>query len=171
MLPSMKLARIDLESPIGPIEAYCSATAVVGLGFADKADHERSWLERRFGGLEAEKVEDALGLRTALARYFDGDIRALDDLPADGGGTPFQREVWAALRTIKAGETTTYGDLAKKLGREGAQRAVGAANGANPVSLIVPCHRVIGHANKLTGYGGGIDRKHWLLRHEGALLC
>jgi len=167
----MKLARIDFESPIGPIEAYCTKDAVVGLAFSDKAEHERSWLERRFDGVEAERVTDALGVHKALARYFDGDIHALDDLPADGGGTAFQREVWSALRTIRPGETTTYGALALRLRREGAQRAVGAANGANPVSLIVPCHRVIGHANKLTGYGGGLDRKHWLLRHEGALLC
>ncbi len=167
----MKLARVDFSSPIGPIEAYCSNDAVVGLGFSDKAERERSWLERRFDGLDAEPVKDALGLHKALKRYFDGDIHALEELPADGGGTPFQREVWVALRSIKPGETTTYGELAKKLRREGAQRAVGAANGANPISLIVPCHRVIGHANKLTGYGGGLERKHWLLRHEGALLC
>lgn len=167
----MKLKRVDIESPIGPIEVYCSETAVVGLGFSDKAEHERSWLERRFGSLEAVPAKDALGVGSALRRYFDGDIQALASLPADGGGTPFQREVWAALREIKPGETTTYGALAKKLGREGAQRAVGAANGANPIGIIVPCHRVIGYGSRLTGYGGGLDRKHWLLRHEGALLC
>lgn len=167
----MKLARIDFASPIGDIEAYCSKDAVVGLGFSDRAERERSWLERRFDGLDAEPVKDALGLYMALKRYFDGDIHALEALSADGGGTPFQREIWTALRTIKPGETATYGELAKRLRREGAQRAVGAANGANPISLIVPCHRVIGHANKLTGYGGGLERKHWLLRHEGALLC
>lgn len=166
----MKLKRIDFESPIGPIEIYCSNTAVVGLGFSDKAEHERSWLERRFGGLDAESVKDALGVKDALKRYFGGKIDALEDMPSDGGGTPFQREVWSALRKIKPGETTTYGALAKKLGREGAQRAVGAANGANPIGIIVPCHRVIGYGSRLTGYGGGLDRKHWLLRHEGALL-
>ena len=85
-------------------------------------------------------------------------------------GTAFQREVWAALRTIPTGETTTYGRLASQLGRPKAMRAVGMANGANPISIIVPCHRVIGANASLTGYGGGLERKRWLLRHEGALL-
>ncbi len=164
----MKLARIDFSSPLGALQVYCSTEAVTGLLFVER---DRTKLERNFGAFEAEPVEEALGVRGALQRYFEGDIGALENLPAEGAGTPFQREVWAALRTIRPGETTTYGALAKKLGREGAQRAVGAANGANPIGLIVPCHRVIGHANKLTGYGGGLDRKHWLLRHEGALLC
>lgn len=164
----MKLARIDLDSPIGAIQVYCTHDAVAGLLFVER---DRTEIERQFGALEIEPVDEALGVRRALERYFGGDIQALEDVPAAAlHGTTFQREVWASLREIKPGETTTYGALAKQLGREGAQRAVGAANGANPIGLIVPCHRVIGSANKLTGYGGGLDRKHWLLRHEGALL-
>ncbi|MEZ5922845.1 MAG: methylated-DNA--[protein]-cysteine S-methyltransferase [Hyphomicrobiaceae bacterium] len=164
----MRLGRIEFKSPIGALQVYCSDVAVVGLLFVER---DRTSIERHFGSFQVEPVEEALGVRRALERYFGGDIHALEDLPAEGLGTPFQREVWAALRNIRPGETTTYGALAKMLGRDGAQRAVGAANGANPIGIIVPCHRVIGSANKLTGYGGGLDRKHWLLKHEGALLC
>lgn len=164
----MKLARIDMASPIGDLQIYCTDSAVAGLLFVER---DRTEIEREFDAIEVETVDEALGVRCALERYFAGEIQALEDVPASAlHGTAFQREVWSALREIKPGETTTYGALAKRLGREGAQRAVGAANGANPIGLIVPCHRVIGHANKLTGYGGGLDRKHWLLRHEGALL-
>jgi methylated-DNA-[protein]-cysteine S-methyltransferase len=85
-------------------------------------------------------------------------------------GTSFQRSVWAALRTIRCGETTSYGRLAAMLGRPKAMRAVGMANGSNPVSIIVPCHRVIGADSSLTGYGGGVERKRWLLQHEGAVF-
>jgi methylated-DNA-[protein]-cysteine S-methyltransferase len=85
-------------------------------------------------------------------------------------GTPFQREVWAALRTIPAGKTVSYGELAEQLGRPKSVRAVGLANGSNPVGVVVPCHRVIGADASLTGYGGGLERKHWLLQHEGAEL-
>jgi methylated-DNA-[protein]-cysteine S-methyltransferase len=106
--------------------------------------------------------------RHALEAYYDGALTAIEALPVKTGGTPFQREVWAALRTIPTGQTTTYGTLAARLGRPKAMRAVGMANGANPISIIVPCHRVIGANSTLTGYGGGLDRKRWLLRHEGA---
>ena len=98
-----------------------------------------------------------------------GRSEAIDSLPVKTGGTEFQRAVWAALRTIRTGTTTTYGRLAVRLGQPKAMRAVGMANGANPIGIIVPCHRVIGANATLTGYGGGIERKRWLLRHEGAL--
>ncbi len=87
------------------------------------------------------------------------------------GGTDFQRRVWAALREIPSGTTRTYGDIAAELGEPGAARAVGLANGANPVAIVVPCHRVIGSAGALTGFGGGLERKRWLLEHEGVLLA
>jgi methylated-DNA-[protein]-cysteine S-methyltransferase len=103
-----------------------------------------------------------------LRAFFAGDVRAIDDIPVATGGTPFQKAVWAALREIPAGETWSYARLAKRIGRPSAVRAVGAANGANPVGVVVPCHRVIGAGGALTGYGGGMDRKAWLLRHEGA---
>lgn len=106
--------------------------------------------------------------RHAMEAYFAGDIAAIGNLPVETGGTAFQREVWAALRRIPAGETMSYGRLAATIGRPKAVRAVGLANGANPVGIVVPCHRVIGANAALTGYGGGLERKRWLLAHEGA---
>ena len=103
-----------------------------------------------------------------LNAYVEGDVGAIDDIETETTGTPFQREVWAALRDIPAGETWSYGRLAARIGRPAAVRAVGLANGANPIGVVVPCHRVIGADGTLTGYGGGVERKRWLLRHEGA---
>jgi methylated-DNA-[protein]-cysteine S-methyltransferase len=107
----------------------------------------------------------------SLDRYFQGDLAAIDSLPVKTAGTPFQREVWRALRTIPCGTTTTYAKLAQQIGRPKSCRAVGLANGSNPVGVVVPCHRVIGSNGALTGYGAGIERKSWLLKHEaGAAL-
>lgn len=108
-------------------------------------------------------------VRRALRRYFDGDLDALADVQVATGGTAFQRRVWSALRDIPAGTTTTYGALARTIGSPNAVRAVGLANGANPIGIVVPCHRVIGASGALTGYAGGIARKRWLLSHERAL--
>jgi methylated-DNA-[protein]-cysteine S-methyltransferase len=106
------------------------------------------------------------GLTAALRAYFAGDLGAIDGLPVATGGTDFQRAVWAALREIPCGETRSYGELAQRIGHPTAVRAVGLANGANPVAVVVPCHRVIGADGSLTGYGAGIERKRWLLAHE-----
>jgi methylated-DNA-[protein]-cysteine S-methyltransferase len=102
----------------------------------------------------------------ALAAYFDGDVLAVDGLPTRTNGSEFQHKVWQALRTIPAGRSVSYGALAAQIGRPGASRAVGLANGANPIAIVVPCHRVIGADASLTGYGGGVERKRWLLAHE-----
>ena len=104
--------------------------------------------------------------RDVLRRYFDGDITAIDEVAVATGGTSFQRDVWAALRRVPAGQTTSYGALAARIERPRAVRAVGHANGSNPIGIIVPCHRVIGASGQLTGYAGGIERKRWLLEHE-----
>lgn len=109
-------------------------------------------------------------IREPLEAYFAGVLDSIDSIPVATGGTPFQREVWAALRRIPAGDTATYGEQARRIGRPAAVRAVGLANGANPVGLVVPCHRVIGANAALTGYGGGLARKRWLLEHEGVRL-
>lgn len=101
--------------------------------------------------------------------WFAGDLNILNTLPTATMGTPFQREVWQALRSIPCGQVLSYGQLAAQLGRPKASRAVGAANGANPISIVVPCHRVIGRDGSMTGYAGGVARKEWLLRHEGYL--
>jgi methylated-DNA-[protein]-cysteine S-methyltransferase len=108
------------------------------------------------------------GVKRLLRRYFEGDVGCLGAVEWRTGGTPFQRGVWTGLTKIMPGETLSYGALAAKLGCPKAVRAVGTANGSNPISVVVPCHRVIGADGTLTGYGGGLERKRWLLHHEGA---
>jgi len=109
------------------------------------------------------------GLPDAMQRYFTGELDVIDQLPVMTAGTEFQRSVWQQLRQIPCGEIITYGELAKRIGRPTASRAVGMANGSNPISIVVPCHRVIGSQGALTGYAGGVQRKQWLLKHEGYL--
>jgi methylated-DNA-[protein]-cysteine S-methyltransferase len=142
----------------------------------DWEDHEarmRRLLHLHYGaGVTLVKAAPAISrARAAIEAYFAGELSATGALPVHTGGTVFQREVWAALRAIPLGETTTYGRLAATIGRPNAVRAVGLANGANPVAIVVPCHRVIGSNASLTGYGGGLERKRWLLEHEGAHLA
>ncbi|MCG8707780.1 methylated-DNA--[protein]-cysteine S-methyltransferase [Brenneria sp. 4F2] len=107
------------------------------------------------------------GLTDSLQRYFAGDLNAINALAVVFAGTVFQQRVWQTLREIPCGETISYGELALRLGNPAASRAVGMANGSNPISIVVPCHRVIGANGALTGYAGGIYRKQWLLSHEG----
>ena len=160
---------LRVDSPIGPIECLFDEDALVALDFEDCAARSRAQLERRLGPVELAANGDRLGIAERLRRYFGGALNAIDDIPVQAGGTSFQQQVWTRLRSIPAGTTTTYGALADALGRPQAQRAVGAANGANPVSIVVPCHRLVGTGERLTGYGGGLERKRWLLRHEGAM--
>lgn len=122
------------------------------------------------GGYSLRKARTPASIRERVEAYFDGRLDAIDAIEVRTGGTAFQQQVWRALRAIGAGQTETYGALAARIGALKAVRAVGAANGANPVGVIVPCHRVIGADGSLTGYGGGIERKRWLLQHEGAAL-
>jgi methylated-DNA-[protein]-cysteine S-methyltransferase len=140
------------------------------LDWDDHMDRLHRLLGRHYGiGLYRLTVGAAPpDLRSRLDAYFAGEIAAIDDIRVETGGTAFQRQVWAALRQIPAGQTASYGRQAQAIGKPAAVRAVGLANGANPVGLVVPCHRVIGADGSLTGYGGGIERKRWLLRHEGA---
>ena len=139
----------------------------------DWEDHEgrmHQLLRRQFGTVRLDVKDGVSPARRAVESYFEGVLAAIEALPVRSAGTPFQREVWAALRSIPAGETMSYGGLAVRLGRPKAMRAVGMANGSNSIGVIVPCHRVIGADLSLTGYGGGIERKRWLLRHEGAVF-
>jgi methylated-DNA-[protein]-cysteine S-methyltransferase len=143
------------------------------LRVLDWEDHEarmHRFLRLYYGdnNVRLEARHSASRVREALEAYLAGDLQAIDTVPVKTGGTPFQREVWAALRTIPAGRTVSYGALAAQLNRPNAMRAVGVANGANPICVVVPCHRVIGADGSLTGYGGGLERKRWLLQHEGA---
>jgi len=163
---TFELARFT--SPIGEIVFAVRDGQVCALGFSEQVPRKRTFLERRFGRVEFHEVADPAGVVTRLRQYFAGDANALAAIAVDTGGTPFQQRVWEELRRIPAGQTVSYADLATKIGAPTAVRAVGAANGSNPVALIVPCHRVIGSNGQLTGYGGGIDRKRWLLAHESA---
>lgn len=138
--------------------------------FAEDEASIRHYLRLQVGekGFTLESAHNPHRFTEAIARYFAGELAVIDALPVETGGTPFQREVWRALREIPCGSTTSFGELAERIGRPTAVRAVGMANGANPVSIVVPCHRVIGADGSLTGYGGGLKRKRWLLDHESS---
>ena len=159
----------ETTSPIGRILFFSDGEAVCALEFAGYEKRTLAFLERRFGAFEYRRNSDPLKLGARLREYFDGNLHAFDATPVNAGGSPFQQRVWTALRTIPAGQTWSYGQLAARLGKPQAARAVGHANSLNPVAIIVPCHRVIGASSKLTGYAGGLERKRWLLEHEGAL--
>jgi len=164
------LGRSRVATPAGSIVLVERGRALVALVFEDHWKGMSDELARRFGTFTFKEDLRTESAASALRRYFAGDLRALDSIEVDTGGTPFQQEVWRALRRIPAGSTWSYARLAREIGRPSATRAVAAANGANPVSIVVPCHRVVGSDGSLTGYGGGLSRKRWLLVHEGALL-
>jgi methylated-DNA-[protein]-cysteine S-methyltransferase len=160
-----------LPSPIGTILLVCDDDAIRALDFADYEPRMKQILRRHFGEVELAEGKAPRRIADAVRAYFAGRIDAIDQLPTATGGTEFQRGVWAALRRIPAGATWSYGALAAHIGKPLARRAVGLANGSNPISIVVPCHRVIGADGSLTGYGGGMERKRWLLRHEGAAFA
>ncbi len=160
-----------LATPIG--EAILVTDEGGCLRVFDWTDHEprmRVLLRRQYGALEPAEGAAPNATRHAVEAYFAGDLATLGAIPWETAGTPFQHAVWMALTAIPAGSTLSYGRLAAKLGMPKAVRAVGLANGANPISVVVPCHRVIGANGSLTGYGGGLERKRWLLEHERAAL-
>lgn len=151
------MKELIIDSPLGNLQIVVSKNGIQNLSFSDIP-------------VSAQPANNLLA-KTAqqLKEYFSGERTAFD-LPLVPEGTEFQQRVWQALREIPFGQTITYGQLSKKLGDPDAVRAVGTANGKNPIAIIIPCHRVIGSDQKLTGYAGGIERKRWLLQHEGALL-
>ncbi|HXV76330.1 MAG TPA: methylated-DNA--[protein]-cysteine S-methyltransferase, partial [Candidatus Polarisedimenticolaceae bacterium] len=155
-------------SPIGELVVVTRGGVVCAIAFGRRYDGLERGLERRFARIDWSDAPADGAATTALGRYFDGDVRALEPLAADPGGSPFQRAVWDVLRRIPPGETRSYLDVARRVGKPDAVRAVARANATNPVPLIIPCHRVIGADGSLTGFGGGLDRKRWLLRHEAA---
>ncbi|MHA1536012.1 MAG: methylated-DNA--[protein]-cysteine S-methyltransferase [Alphaproteobacteria bacterium] len=165
----MKILCDSFESPIGEITAHVTDDALIHLDFADCGERTQRLLCRRFGDIRPERTDNPLEIRTRIAAYFRGDWRAFDDIALEPGGTEFQRQAWAGLRRIPRGQAISYAALAQSIGRPAAIRAVGRANALNPIAIIVPCHRVIGKDGSLTGYAGGLKRKEWLLRHEGAL--
>jgi methylated-DNA-[protein]-cysteine S-methyltransferase len=157
------------DTPIGvALLATDEDGCLRALDWSDFEARQARLMARYSGGAPVEAGAAPAAVRGALAAYFDGDLRALDTVRWRSAGTPFQLGCWRALCDIPAGATDTYGGQAARIGRPRAVRAVGVANGANPIALVVPCHRVIGADGTLTGYGGGLRRKRWLLRHEGA---
>jgi methylated-DNA-[protein]-cysteine S-methyltransferase len=161
----MKLLTDSLETPIGAVQIVALDGKLVLVDFADNTGRIQSILEKRFGAftLQSSPLSE---FRAVLEAYFAGEFEVIHTLPVDSGGTPFQQTVWSALLEIPAGETWSYGQLAAHIGNPSAVRAVGATNGLNPISLVLPCHRVIGSSGALTGYAGGLGRKKWLLEHE-----
>ena len=173
----MILSRAIVSTPLGDMLALSSDEGLCALEFTtvkgrasgeERLSRLNARLARWFPPHEIVDRETPTITRTRgwLTTYFGGTPASRGDLPLDMRGAPFEMRVWIALQTIPAGQTTSYGAIAHALGSAGASRAVGAANGANPIAIIVPCHRVIGSSGSLTGYGGGLDRKTWLIDHE-----
>jgi methylated-DNA-[protein]-cysteine S-methyltransferase len=162
----LKLLLSRIASPIGTILLVTDGKALCALEFLDQEDRLHRSLRLQYGSYSLTSTPDAGDPGTSIDAYFEGDMGALDRVQVRTSGTQFQRQIWAALRLIPPGTTTTYGELAARIGKPKASRAVGAANGANPVAIVVPCHRVVGADASLTGYGGGLERKAWLLAHE-----
>lgn len=162
-----------IDTPLGVLCILCDNQ--FNLRAVEWEEHQlrmEQLLEIHYGkqGIERVNTVNPDGLSDKFHAYFAGDLDSINHLPTATNGTDFQRQVWQALRDIPCGEVLYYGQLAALLGRPSAARAVGAANGANPISIVVPCHRVIGRDGSMTGYAGGVARKAWLLRHEGYLL-
>jgi methylated-DNA-[protein]-cysteine S-methyltransferase len=165
----MQLEHGEISSPIGTIHVVVLDGALCGLGFAEAWPELRARLERRFGRCVFQRAADPGGVVSPLKDYLEGDLDAAAKLRVDPGGTPFQRRVWSMLRSVPAGGTTSYRALADEVGCPKAARAVGSANAANPIAVVIPCHRVIRTDGDLGGYAYGLERKRWLLHHEGAL--
>jgi methylated-DNA-[protein]-cysteine S-methyltransferase len=161
--------RLDrLTTPIGVALLVTDGDGVLrALDWEDYEARMRQLLRLQCGAVELKEARAPAAVKTALSGYFKGDLDRLGEIAWRVAGTPFQRKVWNALPKIPAGSTLSYGALAAKLGAPRAMRAVGHANGANPISVVVPCHRLIGANGSLVKYGGGLERKRWLLQHEG----
>jgi methylated-DNA-[protein]-cysteine S-methyltransferase len=164
-----RLSLDRLATPIGEALVVTDEDGYLrALDWSEQKDDMMRTLRKQYGEVVPKPGTVSSEIKTRLRDYFDGDISSLDAIEWRTSGTPFQQAVWVSLTAIAPGETCSYSALATALGCPKAVRAVGRANGANPISIVVPCHRVLGADGSLTGYGGGIERKRWLLRHEGA---
>jgi methylated-DNA-[protein]-cysteine S-methyltransferase len=164
----MNIECAEMASPVGRLSLAVSSGRLIALCFEGHWQKRHAALKQHFGDATFVSSPDPARVVTRLKRYFDGDLGVLAGIETESWGTPFQESVWRQLRLIPVGETRSYSELAIAIGTPAAVRAVGAANGANPVGIVVPCHRVIGSDGKLTGFAGGLPRKKWLLDHEGA---
>jgi methylated-DNA-[protein]-cysteine S-methyltransferase len=162
----VELAVSQLPTPIGALTLASTPEGLCGLAFEGRVDALWRFLEGRFGRFERGAAVSSGAALPCLEAYFAGDIGALDRVRVDPGGSEFQRRVWTALRRIPGGQTASYSELACSIGQPTGSRAVATANATNPVAIVIPCHRVIHADGSISGYGGGVDRKRWLLRHE-----
>lgn len=163
----MKHLFVDqVESELGPILLVTDGVALCGLDFAAFESRLMTILTKRFGTIQLLAQENPQGFSEQLRAYFSGYFSDVQTIPVNPGGTAFQQQVWLTLRTIPVGSVITYAQLAHRVGKPNAYRAVGMANGQNPIAIVLPCHRVIGANGQLTGYAGGLERKRWLLQHE-----
>jgi len=165
----MKLIYDNFDTPMGEMTAVFMEDALVHLDFSDCPQRVKRHLQGCFPGHEKTNKTNPQQIRGRMGKYFKGDKDAFKDLKLNTGGTKFQQSVWHALQAIPYGKTLSYAELARDIRNPKAVRAVGSANGCNPISIIIPCHRVIGKDGSLTGYAGGINRKQALLELEGVL--
>ena len=160
-----------LQTPIGTALLVTDADGVLrALDWEEFGSRMKELLRLQYGAVVLKDARSPRDLKAALSAYFKGDLASLKTIKWRAAGTAFQRKVWTALPKIPVGTTSSYGALAAQLGMPKAVRAVGHANGSNPISVVVPCHRLIGANGALVKYGGGIERKRWLLEHEGVVL-
>ena len=164
----MNLDFDKLESPIGTVLVVVREGRLCSLDFSDFETRFEHLLHIRYPDARLMPKANPAGITDRIQRYFNGDFASFESLEVETGGTPFQQQVWQALREIQAGTTWAYGQLAGHIGSPKGSRAVGHANSLNPIAIVLPCHRVIGSNRALTGYGGGLHRKRWLLEHEKA---
>jgi O-6-methylguanine DNA methyltransferase len=162
----MRLLVERVKTPIGAALITHNGKRLCNLEFEDREERRQQELAHHFPAAAFEKTRERSKFAEALARYFKGEVNAIDKLPVAQLGTEFQQCAWEELRRIPAGKTRGYGEQAATLGKPNAARAVGRANGLNPISIVVPCHRLIGADGSLVHYGGGLERKRWLIDHE-----
>ena len=163
----MELLIDKFDSALGKILLVSDGERLCALDYADYEDRMLTLLRRHYPIFQLRETIDPQGFSSVISTYLAGDITCINRIPINTGGTAFQRQVWSALRAIPPGTILTYGELAVKLGKPTAYRAVGMTNALNPIAIVVPCHRLVGADGALTGYAGGLERKRWLLQHEG----
>lgn len=168
----MKNLLIDkISSPLGVLLLVSDGERLCALDYADYEQRMLKLLRARYEQIHLQNAKNPGDVSRRIRSYMEGEVSGIDSIPVDTGGTPFQQQVWSALRAIPPGTVMTYGAMAEKLGKPTAYRAVGMTNALNPIAIVVPCHRLVGANGSLTGYAGGLERKRWLLAHEGVELA
>ena len=167
-MTTLRIDRIAAPAgaPFAEILIAVDGDKLVAVDFKGFEARMQRLLAKRYAAFDFAEKSDPCGFATSIRAYLAGKLDAIKDIAVDTGGTPFQRDAWQALRSIAPGTTVTYGEQAQRIGRPRAARAIGTANGQNPVAIVLPCHRVVGSQGALSGYAGGVATKAWLLQHE-----